>query len=198
MRTRLLLLLLALTLPAWPQSTPRRLFLPGLGHVRHDRRNTRPADVMICGVAPAEYTITATKIAGHIAAAAPDETCGFALYPNGDASMGLAYAFGSCAGGPLTQSGLSPFTITAGLLYRMCVCGQNTNGAIYSGIAQAAACCQDFNLTQLIQTFHPEYFGTATNGCTAGVPPTSTGAIIPDTTTPGRNAPEFPVIMVEE
>lgn len=194
---RALAILLALVSFAQAQSTPRRVILPGLGHVRQDHRTSIAANVMVCGVAPAPSNITATKLAGSIAAGSASN-CGFAVYENSDSGARLATATGTCTSPLMKASGLAPFNLVAGTLYRICACAQAVDGLIYHGIAQAAACCQDYNLTQLIQQYHSEYFGTAANLCSSGAPPATTGTITGFAVSPGRNAPLFPMVMVEE
>jgi hypothetical protein len=189
---RLLLLLLATTALA---GTPDRLFLPGHTSALN-QLHSKAANVLYCATVPAERTIHATKIAGYTAANNAT-TCTWAIYPNDDAGPLIANATGFCNGAAVTAMSLD-FTLTAGTLYRVCVCASVGSSMSYVAVQQATSCCSERNVTQLVQAFHPTYVGTAATPCSLGNPPVSTGAITADATSPRRNALKIPLILVEE
>ena len=174
-----------------------KLLLPGL--VWAEGYNYVAGGTLYCTTVPAEHSVTgATKFAGYVTKGNTNP-CGFAIYPNADNGTVLARVSGACALGAMTATGLAPYNIVGGTLYRICTCAQ-AGGSVagYLSVAQAVTCCQDHNVTQLIQAFHPTYHGTATNSCANGVPPSTTGAITADTTSPGRNAPQVPLVLIEK
>lgn len=197
-RRLVLLVVLGLGLVGDADAGNRKLILPTYTGT-NGNSGFVTADTLYCWTIVAPGSLTATKFAAYLASNNPTATASFALFPDNDAAAALASVTGPAIGGSFGQSGLTPFSLVAGTLYRVCGCGSvGSSGIKYLGVEQATACCQDFNLTQLVQTFHATYVGTAANSCTSGTLPGTTGAITADATSPGRNAPRIPVTIAEE
>lgn len=193
-------LILMVAFATLAHATPVKLLLPTWGAATTDSTfppNSGANDPMVCATIAAPFSRgNFTKLGIYISSSAPADTLGAAIYPDDDAGAPIATL--SQPGGPaavITQSGLTPFALVGGTLYRTCVCSTNGGsfGSAYLGIAHTIG---DYDLTKLIQAFHPEYMGIAANPCVVGVPPSTTGAIAPDTTTNTHR--QIPVILVQE
>lgn len=207
MTRRLALALLALALllapPARGQPTPRKMFLPG--YTSTAGSSSLGASLgLYCWTFAAERTVTNfTKMAGYLTGSHASNTCAFAVYENGDAGAKLANVVGSCGtGGVLGATGLTPFTLTSGTLYRMCACANAADTISYLSVQQATTCCQDTNLTQMVAAFNANMIGRAANDCvaTGSWTPSTTGALTAEVPTGGfgRNARRFPLFVVEQ
>lgn len=200
---RALLLLLALVSPAFGQATPGKFLLPGLTGVLAGTGWTSPtvANTLYCWTVPAPLSITnATKLAAYLSNNQPGTNISFAIYPDNDAGTVLAFKTGGAVQGVFSATGLTPFSLTAGTLYRLCHCAATGNIVAYMEVNQSQTCCQDVPVTALIQAFHPTYLGTAANSCTAGTAalPATTGALTADIASPGRAAKRIPILLVEQ
>jgi hypothetical protein len=184
MRT-LLLLLLFLAAPARAQTTTHML-LPSYGAVSGQ---TRPgtANQIVCATYVAPFSMTnATKLAQGITGGS--STCGAAIYPDSDSGTALASISGSCASqGVFSATGLTAFSLSAGVAYRVCTCATATSGSYAAIIDNNTA---GGRTADMLNTFGSR-IGTAANNCSAGVPPSTTGVITPS------NAFQPPLTLVE-
>jgi hypothetical protein len=189
MRYRLaFLLLLGLALPARAQVTTSHLILPSYGGT-NGLVFYAAANTLYCYRLPARLGITnATKIAGAVVSSSSSCTTSWAIYPDDDAGTALAILTASCTtAGIKTATGLTPFSLVQGTIYRFCGCMTKTD-ARYLGIAEhgtAGMTKGDILSPGSVRA------GTATNACSTGVAPTTTGTISTVTTQP------VPMMLVE-
>lgn len=187
MKTILTLLLLMLLAPG-ALAAPIQVF-PGFGGFGGDIAHPA-ADTMYCVTLPAQFSMTATKLAGRVTTGAVSSTTGFAIYPNTDGGTQLGEAFGaSASAGNITATSLS-IAITAGTKYRLCSCSTSTSVKVLQlwGPTTGAGRL----LSMLNNGTFATAAGSAANACVTGNPPATTGALTALTTF------NIPAILLEE
>jgi hypothetical protein len=129
-----------------------------------------------------ETLVNATKIASGWPQAAA-YTCTVALYADGSSGALLASATDACgvSGGNeiVAATGLTPFTVTKGTTYQLCVCASDSSASFVSVTGGTGA----GELTDLLNEFST-IGGKSANSCTAGtiLPPSTTGGLTLDNT----------------
>jgi hypothetical protein len=130
------------------------------------------ADAMYCYVASPVLSVSgATTI--RASTTAGSTTVGLAVYQDGDSGAVVAKgSVGHGSDGPVAITGLGPFTLTGGTSYRFCLCTRNAANYLTSYANNSPPYARWANAFATV-------VGTAANGCTTGVPPTTTGALTP-------------------
>ena len=167
----------------------------GLGYAM-----TYAADALLCWtVAPTYPIINATKLGAYLNSTdANSTTISIAIFPNSDSGTALASKTGLGISGDFKVTGLTPFSITAGTLYRLCMCGASANVIALSAVQRAPYCCDTRPITGLMQALEPTFYGTAANSCTTGALPATTGVIAAkDLTNPFAHN-MIPMFVVEQ
>jgi hypothetical protein len=132
------------------------------------------ANVLFCvDWVPMLGIANATKLAWKITGGST--TSGVAVYAVGGTQE---LAEGTTTGtGLQTVTGLTPFSLTAGGLYRTCQC--STGGSSFAGAAiQLSTGFATNPVVALFNTFG-NHMGNAANPCVAGNPPSITGPLTP-------------------
>ena len=145
---------------------------------------------MYCHVVVAPFSINGTKLAAAVTSSSGSaQTCGFAIY-NADGSTQLAEIAASCtAAGILTVTGQT-INLTAGTEYTICHCRSATNVSnTYLTAMNSATAGMNYG---------PDFLGAATahayeatNTCTTGNPPATTGG------SAGATTQGPPILVIE-
>ena len=127
-----------------------------------------------CFVYPAPYTITgATHLSGSLTVARAGSFVGLSIYPNSDSAAPLAsIAVSSTTAGVITAT-VASFSLTAGTVYRWCACGAH-NSIQIMGIQNGGGAG---DLASQLMNAGGTRFGLATNTCTSGAAPSTTGTL---------------------
>lgn len=179
MRRAACLLVLAVAARSWAdsyQTATTHYVHPSYGAVRQGLASN-VANELDCYTAPAFFTVEgATGLTVGITQAIGGSTLGLAIYPNSDSGTALFNANGSGAtAGKIRMTGTA-FTIEQGTLYRWCTC------ATSASLLLAAASTDDngselgCSAFDMLNAAGPIRAGKGT-ACTAGVPPSTTGAL---------------------
>lgn len=170
MRTLLTLLLLASTAAA--QTVTSHLLLPAYGGSQI--QSWPGVDVLVCATLPARMGITtATKMAGAVNTnGAAGAICSWAIYPDDDAGTLLANVTSTCTAYGIKTSTVS-VSLVQGTFYRFCTCSNKTGQ--YLGIYELDT-STPFEKNQAMNAATTR-IGRATNGCTSGALPSTTGAL---------------------
>jgi len=136
--------------------------------------NFPAADVLFCvDWVPMMGITNATELAWKVTGGST--TSGVAVYAVGGT---IELAEGTTTGtGLQTVTGLTPFSLTAGGLYRTCHC--STSGSTFAGASIQLATGLANDPVQLIFNSFGNHIGTAANPCVGGDPPATTGALTP-------------------
>jgi hypothetical protein len=141
-----------------------------LGTEGVDGHLDQASDVMWCndfvppiGIASAT-SLTISAGSGDKCAVVIYDSTGTTIIANGNNVV--------CSGANTTFSGLSPFTLTGGTLYRVCWCFKLGSNGFYINPGGSE------NMADVVNAF-VNHVGSAFNSCTAGVPPATTGVISP-------------------
>jgi len=108
-------------------------------------------------------------------------TVGAALYTDDDSGSQTRLAttggVSGASGGVIATTGITPFAMTKGTVYRICGCTTDT-GAHLATVTAIAATGGLGSISNVVTA----WVGTAANSCSSGVPPATTGAITGTTT----------------
>lgn len=171
--THAVLLLLLLGAPAYAYLIP--------GHVAGDVGATLSgANTLFCYKWTAPETATLTQLAVRVTSGGgSSRVVGAALYPdsNGGTALGALSVTTTTGAQTATATGLT-IAIVAGTQYRACVCVSSTSLILQSmneatGAGKVAALLNGGGFSTTV--------GTGANSCTAGVTPSTTGALTADT-----------------
>ena len=161
--------------------------LPGIAAVAQSQ--TPVANVLYCAAVPAYKTFTGTKFAGDVYTADAGSTTGFGIYPDANGGTALATVSGSSAAiAVITGTGFS-IPLVVGTYYRICACTTSTL-VRYTSARTLVAGGTFASQNDLMNAATP-MIGTAANACTAGVPPSTTGAIT------ANNNVAIPIVLIE-
>ena len=117
----------------------------------------------------------ATKIS-YITVGTWNATVGFALYALGGTSQLMSTSTAVAAPATTMVTGITPFSLSAGSIYRGCWCA-STNSASYQGADTVGGVATAGSVIPILNSFSI-HGPLATNTCTAGVPPLTTGALV--------------------
>ena len=195
MRALIVVLLFAVTAYA----TAPKLLLPTLGGTIAEvyPSGSGTANVLVCATVPAEHGLAnVSKIAFYNPGTQSlSDTCAAAVYPDSDGGTKLGGVSAPCAAGVISATGLTPFSITEGTLYRICVCSTAGNTTTkYLAVRDDYGTAGNYHLPALGNTFATHY-GAGANTCTSGVLPSTTGALTPYTQSSFKR---IPVILLEQ
>lgn len=159
---------LALVLLASRANAVTREWLPAGGT---SSATVAAANTLYCVRTPALYNVTGTALAFRIQTGVNGTNTGMGIYPDGDAStaLGVTWTYSAPTGSTTSDTGLT-VNLTAGVLYRVCVCSSSTS-VRFSAI-ELEGTAAGFLAENGLGT----YFGSSSN-CTNGVPNTTTGAL---------------------
>lgn len=145
---------------------------------------------LICARIVSPHTITgATKLACGWPIGVGGSTSGCATYNDADAGAQLATASASTAAATVVSStGNGSTTYAEGTIYRVCVCSTATATVNYlSAQDNATGTGHEADVENTFAVF----VGTAANGCSTGVPPSTTGALT------GSTGFKVPIVVIE-
>lgn len=97
--------------------------------------------------------------------------CSFTIYDASGTTLIATTGASDCSATGVNSSGVSAFSLTAGIKYQVCTCA-NTNGGSYLGTNSISG-----GLTTLQNQLSVPIGATAATGCTNGVAPSSTGVL---------------------
>jgi hypothetical protein len=129
------------------------------------------ANTLVCNDwVPMLGITSATKLAWKVTGSST--TSGVAVYSNGGGTqLAVASATGT---GIQSATGLTPFTLAPGGLYRTCWCATSASTFAAAAVRLAGF---PFNPIDLLFNTFGNHAGTAANPCVAGVPPATTGTL---------------------
>lgn len=135
-----------------------------------------------------EHDTTGTKLSGYVITGVSAKQCSWGVYPDGDASTGTVVS-GTCAssGAYVSSTGLT-INLTAGTIYRLCMCGEDTGLTLMTTMAE-----------QITNYMTPPLNGVGTfigysANCTNGILNSTTGALTVDSASSFR----IPAAWLEE
>jgi len=163
------------------------MILPNITGTRS--QNFGGTNVMVCVRYRSPRQLSNITQIGFAMASGTTGTCGIGVWHDSDSGIPLWSGSTTCPDTTNTSAthevnihtgSNNPVRFNADTTYRICIC--DSVNSSYVGVTESAG-GQMANLLNSISGI--TMIGTATNGCTAGVPPTNssgTGAIVPDVT----------------
>ena len=132
-------------------------------------------DVLYCTRVPAPQGGSFTKLAARVTAGVASDVCGIGIYPDSDGGTALGTVNAACtAAANISGTGLS-ISLTAGVVYRLCYCALTAAGVNWVGARELVT--SSINRTHQLRNAVTLGHGTAFQGCSGGVPPSTTGAL---------------------
>lgn len=124
-----------------------------------------------------EGITNATKIGWSMDSGA-STACSVTIYDAGGANIVRTSGTKNCssASAPISATGLTAFSLTAGNQYRLCWCNNGTTGGLRSVSGWTSTTGLEVDLHNVFTT----HIGRAANDCTAGAAPSSTGSLTAD------------------